>query len=146
MINERIDIIRIAGGGAVQMRFDLPDADLLAIARSLATVAVERFRGAALSADDVLELRDLTALSECARERAQDGYAGGTLVVSVRRLGLLVRALRDWLGRRVEAGFMRHEEAIDHPVVERLADELRDLHIRGLQAALATATPDLATA
>jgi hypothetical protein len=105
MDNARIDIIRIAGGEAVQMRFDLPDADLTAIARSLATVAGERYRSTALDADDVLELRDLTALRESPEERARDGYAGGTLVVSVRRLGLLVQALRDWRARRLDLGF-----------------------------------------
>jgi hypothetical protein len=38
VINERIDILRVAGGDLVQLRFDLADAELLAIARSLATV------------------------------------------------------------------------------------------------------------
>lgn len=144
MVNERIDIIQIAGGEAVQVRFDLPDPDLLAIARSLSTVVAERFRDAALDADDVLALRDLTALQATARERAEDGYAGGTLVVSVRRLGLLVQALGDWLERRLELGFWRSDEALDHPIVDRLADELHELHVHGLQAALATGTPELA--
>jgi len=146
MINERIDIIRIAGGEAVQVRFDLSDADLTAIARSLATVAAERYRTAALSADDVLELRDLTALQESAYERACDGYAGGTLVVSARRLGPLVQALRDWHARRGELGFLRHDEPLDESLVERLAGELHDLHVRALHAAVACATPDLALA
>lgn len=146
MINERIDIIQIAGGEAVQVRFDLADADLTAVARSLATVTGERYRGVALTAEDVLELRDLTALRDTAAERAADGYAGGTLIVSVRRLGLLVAALRDWLARRVEVGFMRHDEAVDHPAVERLVDELRELHTRALQTALASGTPELALA
>jgi hypothetical protein len=146
MINERIDIIRIVGGEAVQVRFDLPDADLTAVARSLATVADERYRGFALTADDVLELRDLIALRDTADERARDGYAGGTLVVSVRRLGLLVEALRDWLARRLELGFLRHDETVDHPTVERLVDELRELHARALEAALTSVTPELALA
>jgi hypothetical protein len=35
---------------------------------------------------------------------------------------------------------------VDEPLVERLIDELRDLHVRALGTALATATPDLALA
>jgi hypothetical protein len=146
MINERIDLIAIADGEAVQVRFDLPDADLTAVARSVGTVADERYRGAALTAEDVLELRDLMALRDAAAERAADGYAGGTLVVSVRRLGLLVTALRDWLARRLEAGFLRHDQAVDHPAVERLAGELAELHGRALEAAPASGTRGLALA
>jgi hypothetical protein len=126
MINERIDTIRIAGGEAVQVRFDLPDPDLLAISQCLSATVAERYRGVALDADAVLELRDLVALQEAAHERAQDGYAGGTLVVSVRRLGLLVQAIED------------------HQALARLAGELDDLHRRAL--ALAIATRELATA
>jgi hypothetical protein len=144
MLNERIDIIRIAAGEAVQVRFDLPDADLTAIARSLSTVVADRYRGVALSADDVLELRDLNALQERAYERACDGCVGGTLIVSVRRLSLLVQALRDWHDRRRELGFLRHDEAVDEPLVDRLADQLRDLHVRALETALATCAPDVA--
>ena len=66
------------------------------------------------------------------------------MVVSVRRLGLLVDALGDWLGRRLELGFWRADEARDHPVVEQLVAELGELHLRGLQAALATGSPELA--
>jgi hypothetical protein len=146
MINERIDIIRIAGGEAVQVRFDLSDADLIAIARSLPTVVDERYRAATLDAEAVLELRDLTALQESAHERASDGYAGGTLIVSVRRLGLLVQALADWQARRRELGFLRHDEAVAEPHVERLNRGLRDLHVRALRSALACGTPDMALA
>jgi hypothetical protein len=144
MINERIDTIRLANGEAVQMRFDLSDADLFAIARSVGTVVAERYRGVALDADDVLAMRELMALQEVALARAEDGHAGGTLIVSVRRLGLLVEALGDWLTRRLELGFWRADEAQDHPLVEQLVEDLRGLHVRGLQAALATGTPELA--
>ena len=76
MDNERIDIIRLANGEAVQLRFDLSDGDLFAVAHSLGTHVAERYRGDALDADDVLELRELTALQEIALLRAQDGYVG----------------------------------------------------------------------
>jgi hypothetical protein len=146
MDNERVDIITIAGGEAVQVRFDLPDADLTAIARSLPTVAAERYRTAALDADDVLELRDLTALAEIADARARDGYSGGTLVLSVRRLGLLVQALGDWHARRLTLGFFRHDESVDEPIVQRLAGELHELHLRALHAALDCGITDPALA
>ena len=137
MLNERLDTIRIAGCDALQIRFDLGDAELLAVARSVAGVATERYRGVALDADGVLELRELTAIHDAALERAEDGYAGGTLVVSVNRLGVMIEALGEWITQRYQAGFMRAHEAQDLPAVEGLMDDLRDLHMRGLRTALA---------
>lgn len=51
MLNERIDFLRTAGGDAVQLRFDLPDAELGAIARSVSAFMAERYRDVALDAD-----------------------------------------------------------------------------------------------
>jgi hypothetical protein len=144
MLNERIDILQTVGGDALQLRFDLPDAELGAIARGVSAFVAECYRDTALDADGVLELRELTALQESARERAEDGYDGGTLVMSVRRLGLLTSALDHWLRRRIDLGFMRSDEAFDQPVIERLVDELRELHMRSLQAAIATGSLSLA--
>lgn len=138
MRNERIDILRTVAGDAVQLRFDGPDAELGAMARCISTFLAERYRDVALDADGVLEMRELTALQASARDRAEDGYAGGTLIMSVRRLGLLTSTLDYWLRRRVEVGFMRRDEGFDHPMIERLTDELRDLHLRGLRVALVT--------
>ena len=71
MLNERLDTIRIAGGDTVQIRFDLGDPELLAVARSVAGVVAERYRGVALDADGVLELRELTAIHDAALVRAR---------------------------------------------------------------------------
>jgi hypothetical protein len=138
MLNERIDVIQIAGSAVMQLRFDLADAELLAIARIVEAVSGERYRVAALDADGVLELRELIALHDTALERAEDGYAGGTLVLSVRGLGLVIGALAEWIDRRLGDGFIRAYDAIDLPAAEDLLGDLRDLHLRGLHAALAT--------
>ena len=144
MINERIDVIQIAGSDVVQLRFDLADAELLAVARIVEAVSSERYRVASLDAEGVLDLRELVALHDAALERAEDGYAGGTLVLSVRRLALLIGALAEWMDRRLGDAFIRAHDAIDLPAAEGLLGDLRDLHVRGLHAALGT--PDHAAA
>ena len=141
MLNERIDVLRTVAGDTVQLRFDLPDAELGAMARCISAFLAERYRDVALDADGVLEMRELTALQASARDRAKGGYGGGTLIMSVRRLGLLTGTLDYWLRRRIEVGFMRSDEASDHPMIERLIDDLRDLHLRVLRAALVTGSP-----
>jgi len=137
MLNVRIDTIGIAGTENVQLRFDLADAELQAVARSVETVARERYQNVALDALTVLDLRELTAVHDVALERARDGYAGGTLVIWLPRLGVLIAALAEWCERRLSAGFLRHEEHVDLPLVEALIPELRELHARGLRASLA---------
>lgn len=143
MLNERFDTIRIAGCDALQIRFDLDDGELLAVARSVAGIANERYRGVALDADAVLEMRELIAIHDAALERAEDGFFGGTLVVSVRRLSLMIDALGEWIARRYDAEFLRAHEAQDLPVVEGLMDDLQDLHVRALHAASTVAGGEL---
>ena len=136
MHNERIEDLATAGGHTVEVRFDLTDQQLRAVAHAAEAINVERFRGRELTADDVLRMRELTAVSDAAVERAQDGYAGGTLVMSVARLGLTVDALTEWLRRRDELGFLRRQEGVDRPVVEGMLWDLADLHLRALQVAV----------
>lgn len=137
MLNDRIDIVQMAGGDAVQFRFDLADAELLAIARSLETVVHERCQGVELDAGAVLELRELVAIGDSALERAQDGYAGGTLVLGLPRLEALIGALGEWCWNRQCAGFLRHDEHVDLPLVEGVIPELRALLERAALPALA---------
>jgi hypothetical protein len=47
---------------------------------------------------------------------------------------LVVQALADWTTRRLDLGFWRADEALDHPSVERLVVELGDLHDAGTRA------------
>ena len=74
--------------------------------------------------------------AEVVQVRAEDGYDGGTLVLGVARLGLAVHALAEWLESRFRAEFLRPEEAIDLPAIETVLGDLRELHVRGLNAAL----------
>ena len=52
--------------------FDLREDELAAAARAVAATAADRYRTARISADDVLELRELTALKDELEHGARD--------------------------------------------------------------------------
>jgi hypothetical protein len=138
MSYERIDRVYTAGGETVQVRFDLTDDQLRAVAHVADSVKTTRYRCAELTADDVIELRELMAIHDDAHDRASDGFAGGTLVMTVGRLGILVGVLREW-----RAG-ERAQDVIAAPHVDDALDTLADLHTRALRVALGADEPDFA--
>lgn len=65
MHRAHIDISRgLDGEHVVLACFDLREDELAAAARAVAAIAAERYRTPRISADDVLELRELTALKD----------------------------------------------------------------------------------
>jgi hypothetical protein len=65
MRQAHIDISRgLDGEHVVLACFDLREDELAAAARAVAAIAAERYRTPRISADDVLELRELTALKD----------------------------------------------------------------------------------
>jgi hypothetical protein len=72
VLHARIDISKGLDGEPVVLAcFDLGDAEIAASAHAVAVTSRERFRTASLSVDDVLELRELTALVEELRDLAR---------------------------------------------------------------------------
>jgi hypothetical protein len=65
MLRAHIDISRdLEGEPVVHACFDLAEREVAAAAHAVKTVAEERFRMSDMSADDVLELREMTALAD----------------------------------------------------------------------------------
>ena len=70
MEHARIDISQDMDGDAVvHACFDLSPEELAAAAHAVAATSAERFRISELSSDDVLELRELTALTRSCSSR-----------------------------------------------------------------------------
>jgi hypothetical protein len=141
MVHERFDRIPAAGGQTVHARFDLSDEQLFALAHAAEGMIAEHYRGVSLTADEVLEMRELVALHDNALERGQDGYAGGTLMLTVSRLGLAVRALSGWLARCERLGLIHAQDAFHAAVAEALLEDLTDLHARAVRIAVAADFP-----
>src|SRR5690242_14382697 len=98
MLRARIDLSHGVDGEPIVLAFfDLGEQQVAAASPAVAAMATERFRSVSMSVDDVLELRELTALAD---ELAATGPESGmrTLVLRPARLS----ALRDSAARFVE--------------------------------------------
>jgi hypothetical protein len=109
MRNARIDTTKDLDGHAVVLAcFDLTEADAAACAHVVGAVRADRYRNAAMSTDDVLEMRELTALAD---ELAHVGEGHAiALVLKPARLTALRDALDAFVTERDEAEWLREED------------------------------------
>jgi hypothetical protein len=115
--------------------FDLGGEEVAAATHAVAAMAVERFRLAEMSVDDVLELRELTALAdELANQDPQPGVR--TLVLRPARLS----ALRDSVARFIETrdaeDWIREEDREPLAILRGLVAPLEELCAEAMRAAL----------
>jgi hypothetical protein len=122
-------------GEGVQACFDLSEAEIAAVAQAVNVSRTEQFRNEALSADDVLAMRELTALAD-----QMTALAGHRSACTVAMTPARIVALRDTLAafveHRDEAGFTREEDREAYAVSLALAAPLGDLAADTLRAAL----------
>ena len=136
MLQPRIDISQGLDGEPVVLTcFDLGQAQIAASSHAVAAAAAERFRSASLSSDDVLELRELTALAD---ELADLALAPGirTVVLRPARLSAYCDAVAWFVESRDEAAWIGAE---DHEPLARLRGmlvPLEELCSEALRAAL----------
>src|SRR5215207_2539521 len=110
MDHARIDITQGLDGEAVVLAcFDLGEQEISASAHAVRAIREERFRNAELSVDDVLEMRELTALAD---ELGQHAFEKGirTLVMRPSRLNAWRHALTHFVETRDEAEWTREED------------------------------------
>jgi hypothetical protein len=139
MVNAHIDISQGLDGESVVLAcFDLSEEQLAASAHAVAT-AGERFRNADLAVDDVIELRELTALSD---ELADLALRPGmrTVVLRPARLTVYRDAIARFVETRDEAEWVREEDRESLARVRALMLPLEDLCGDALRAALSGAT------
>jgi len=135
MVNAHIDISQGLDGEPVVLAcFDLGEEQLGAAAHAV-TASADRFRNAELSVDDVIELRELTALSD---ELADLALRPGmrTVVLRPARLTALRDAVARFVESRDEAEWIREEDREPLARVRSLLRALEDLCADALRAAL----------
>jgi hypothetical protein len=139
MLNPRIDISRGLDDELIVMAcFDLGEQQIAAASHAVAAMAAERFRLADLSVDDVLELRELTALAdELAAPGAEPGMR--TLVLRPARLSALRDSVARFVETRDEAEWVREEDREPVARLRALIIPLHDLSAEVLRAALSPA-------
>jgi hypothetical protein len=136
MLRGHIDISRDMEGEVVVLAcIDLGEEEIKASAHAVGTTISERFRMQAISGDDVLKLRELTALAdELGEPRAES--AARTFVFSPARLNLYREAIADFIDSRGEAEWIREEDREPLARVRELAPALSELSKEALRTAL----------
>jgi hypothetical protein len=139
MLRGRIDISRDLDGDAVVLAvIDLAEEEVRASAHAVRAVSEERFRMSDMSADDVLQLRELTSLADELGEPAPPG-AIRMLVFSPARLNLLRDALTTFARSRADAEWIRGDDREPLARVRELLPGLTELSEDALRSALSPA-------
>lgn len=114
---------------------DLGVEEITAASHAVAAVAAERFRSASMSVDDVLELRELTALSD---ELTGPGAPRETrtLVLRPARLSALRDSVARFVESRDESDLIREEDREPLARLRGLIVPLEDLSAEALRVAL----------
>jgi hypothetical protein len=139
MINARIDTTKHFDGHTVVLAcFDLGEAEAGAAAHVVSAMRADRYRHAELSSDDVLEMRELTALADELGDVAARG-AASSLVLAPARLAALRHALEAFVDGRDGAEWIRDEDREPLAAARSLLWPIADLCEEALRAALAAA-------
>ena len=134
MERQHIDITQdLEGERVVHAVFDLREEEIAASAHAVTASCAERFRNEDLSADDVVEFRELTALADELRELVG---GAGTIVMRPARLNAYRHALVNFVESRDEAEWIRDEEREPLARVRGLLAPLQELGADAMRAAL----------
>jgi hypothetical protein len=137
VLNARIDIsYGLEGEPIVLACFDLAAEQVAAAAHAVAAMAAERYRSVSMSVDDVLELRELTALTD---ELTHPGPEMRTLVLRPARLSALRDSVAGFVESRDEAEWIREEDREPLARARGLVAPLQELSADALRAALSPA-------
>jgi len=139
MERAHVDITRdLEDEPVVHAVFDLREEESGASAQAVAASVAERFRNEELSADDVVEFRELTALAD---ELSELVGGAGTIVMRPARLNAYRNAILTFVDSRDEAEWIRDEDREPLAIVRGLLWPLEDLAAEAMQAALSGEAP-----
>jgi hypothetical protein len=134
MEHARIDISQdLDGDAVVHACFDLSPEELAAAAHAVAATASERFRIGEISSDDVLELRELTALAD---ELGELTGGASTVVLKPARLSALRDAVTAFVESREQAEWIREEDRQPLALLREMLFPLEQLSSEATRAAL----------
>jgi 2-keto-3-deoxy-6-phosphogluconate aldolase len=138
MEHARIDISQdLDGQPVVHACFDLSEQEIAASAHAIAASASDRFRMTELSADQVVELRELTALAD---ELGELAGGAGTVVMRPARLSAYRDAVAHFVESRDEAEWIRDEDREPLALLRGLLFPLEQLCAEAMRAALSPMT------
>ena len=136
MLHARIDLSRDLDGEAVVFAcFDLDEAETAASAHAVGASVSERFATSSMSADDVLEFRELTALGDDLAEQARRPGIQ-TVVMRPSRLSAYRDVLARFVETRDEADWIRDADREPLACLRGLLLPLEELCGEAMRAAL----------
>ena len=136
MVNARIDITRDLDGAAVVLAcFDLSETEVAASAHAVAAARTERYRLVEMTTDDVLAMRELTAVADDLDALARMPGAC-TVVLRPARLTAYRDAVAHFVESRDSADWLREEDRAPLALVRGLLFALEELCADALRAAL----------
>src|SRR5215212_11170436 len=134
MERQHVDITKdLEGEPVVHAVFDLREEEIGASAHAVLAAIAERYRNEELSADDVIEFRELTALADELRELSG---GAGTIVMRPARLNAFLHAVAMFVESRDEAEWIRDDDREPLAISRGLLWPLEDLSSEAIQAAL----------
>jgi hypothetical protein len=129
-----IDISQdLDGDVVVHACFDLSPEELAAAAHAVAAITSERFRMSEMSSDEVLELREQTALAD---ELAELTGGASTVVLKPARLSALRDAVGGFVESREQAEWIREEDRQPLALLREMLFPLEQLSGEATRAAL----------
>lgn len=142
MINARIDTTTGLDGERVVLAcFDVDGFEVAALAHGVNAVSGERFRDHDMSVDDVLELRELTALADELTSLVALADGLRTVVMRPARLTTCRNAVATFVESRDEAEFVREEDREPLVRARPLVPALEDLCADALRAVFEAGSP-----
>jgi hypothetical protein len=134
MERAHIDISQdLDGDAVVHACFDLSHDELGAAAHAVAATSGERFRTSELSGDDVVEMRELTALSD---ELGELSGGASTVVLKPARLSALRDAVAAFVESRERAEWIREEDRQPLALLREMLFPLEQFSSEATRAAL----------
>ena len=129
-----IDISQdLDGDTVVHACFDLSPEELAAAAHAVAATTAERFRMSEMSSDEVLELRELTALAD---ELGELTGGASTVVLKPARLSALRDSVGAFVESREQAEWIREEDRQPLALLREMLFPLEQLSAEATRAAL----------
>lgn len=134
MEHAHVDISQdLDGHPVVYACFDLAPGQIAAAAHAVAAAAGERFRTTEMSADDVLEFRELTTLAD---ELGELTAAASTVVLRPARLSTLQDAMTRFVETREQAEWIREEDRQPLALLREMLFPLEQLSAEATRVAL----------
>jgi hypothetical protein len=136
MVNAQVRTLHEPDGTPVtNLAFDLSYAQLESASHACGEMLLERHRGQALDTDDVLALRQLTAVCD---ELALLGEAAANahVVLPLARFIVLHDTVDEWVGSRIERDWLRKADEDAMPILRALLTPMDALRAEAVEQAL----------